>query len=666
MVADALDDGDRARVAHAEALARDAAEEDRAARGAVARHVADDDVLLGDEALLEQLGAGVDDDLAAGEALAAAVVRVALHLEPDPLGEREAKRLSRVPAQQHVDGAVGQAGAAVPLGDLVGEDGADGAVQVVERPLDADWCGGLERGRRRFDEVEVEDGVEAGRLARKVVLPHRVDLRLSGRERGGGREDGAKVEQPRLFVEVRIVDAQHVGAPDHLFDRAEAHARHVAAHLLGEVEEEVDHVLRLARKLCAQLRVLRRDADRAGVEVALAHHDAAERDQRRRREAKLLRAEQRRDRHVAARLELAVGLQHDPRAQPVEHERLVGLGEPELPRQARVLDARPRRRAGAAVAARDDDVVGLGLGHAGGDHADAHLGDELHGDTRGTVGALEVVDELSEVLDRVDVVVGRRRDEADAGRGAARLCDEVRDLVAWQLAALARLRALRHLDLDLVGVGEVVGRHAEAARGDLLDGRAAAVRETARVLAPLARVRLPAELVHRDGERLVCLRRDGAERHCAGAEALDDLLGSLHLVERHRRHVRPEGEQAADRRGARGRHLRPDVLLVRRGPARPRRHLQLGHASRVVVVRLPVLAEVVVAGVGEGDLLRVRRGGPRVRVHRERVALQDGEVSTRDARRRAGEAQLHHLWPQPDRLEDLRAAVRLDRADANL
>jgi len=114
--------------------------------------------------------------------------------------------------------------------------------------------------------------------------------------------------------------------------------------------------------------------------VALAHHDAAERDQRRRREAKLLRAEQRRDRHVAARLELAVGLQHDPRAQPVEHERLVGLGEPELPRQARVLDARPRRRAGAAVAARDDDVVGLGLGHAGGDHADAHLGERRAAD----------------------------------------------------------------------------------------------------------------------------------------------------------------------------------------------------------------------------------------------------------------------------------------------
>ena len=44
-----------------------------------------------------------------------------------------------------------------------------------------------------------------------------------------------------------------------------------------------------------------------------------------------------------------------------------------------------------------------------------------------------------------------------------------------QLAAFAGLRALRHLDLDLVGGGEVLGGDAEAAGGDLLDLRAQAV-----------------------------------------------------------------------------------------------------------------------------------------------------------------------------------------------
>ena len=93
-------------------------------------------------------------------------------------------------------------------------------------------------------------------------------------------------------------------------------------------------------------------------------------------------------------------------------------------------------------------------------------------DTEPWVGAAQVVDQLLEVLDRVDVVVRRRRDQPDARGRAADPRDVVVDLVARQLAALARLGALGHLDLDLVGVDQVVDRHPEAARRDLLDRRA--------------------------------------------------------------------------------------------------------------------------------------------------------------------------------------------------
>ena len=89
--------------------------------------------------------------------------------------------------------------------------------------------------------------------------------------------------------------------------------------------------------------------------------------------------------------------------------------------------------------------------------------------------AAQVVDQLLEVLDRVDVVVRRRRDQADARRREADRADVLVDLVAGQLAALAGLGALGHLDLQLVGVDEVVDVHAEAAGGDLLDRRAARV-----------------------------------------------------------------------------------------------------------------------------------------------------------------------------------------------
>ena len=122
--------------------------------------------------------------------------------------------------------------------------------------------------------------------------------------------------------------------------------------------------------------------DRAGVQVADAHHHAAHHDERRRGEAVLLGAEQRADDDVAAGLQLAVHLHDDAVAQLVEHEHLLRLGEPELPRQPRVLEARQRRRAGAAVMARDQHDVGMRLGDARGHRAHAALGHELHVDPR--------------------------------------------------------------------------------------------------------------------------------------------------------------------------------------------------------------------------------------------------------------------------------------------
>ena len=56
-------------------------------------------------------------------------------------------------------------------------------------------------------------------------------------------------------------------------------------------------------------------------------------------------------------------------------------------------------------------------------------------------------------------------------------------------------------------------------------------READGILAALAGVRLAAEAVHRDRQRLVRLARQRAERHRAGDEALDDLARRLDLVE---------------------------------------------------------------------------------------------------------------------------------------
>ena len=262
----------------------------------------------------------------------------------------------------------------------------------------------------------------------------------------------------RLPVLDGVRRVEHLDVTDRFLERAEAEHGQVFAHFLGDELEEVDDELGLAAEARPQLGVLRRHADRARVEVADAHHDAAAHHQRRGGEAELLAAEQRGDHHVAAGLQLPVDLHDDAVAQTVEQQRLLRLGQAEFPRRAGVLERRLRRGGGAAVVTADQHHVGLGLGHAGGDGADADLGHELHVHARRRVRVLQVVDELLEVLDRIDVVVRRRRDQADARRGLPRLGDPRVHLGARQLTAFARLGALGHLDLQVVGVGEVLRR----------------------------------------------------------------------------------------------------------------------------------------------------------------------------------------------------------------
>ena len=96
------------------------------------------------------------------------------------------------------------------------------------------------------------------------------------------------------------------------------------------------------------------------------------------REAELVGAEQRADHHVAAGADAAVDLHRDAAAQPVGDQRLMRLGETDLPRRAGVLERGEGARAGAAFEARDGDVVGHRLRDAGGNRADADFGDELH------------------------------------------------------------------------------------------------------------------------------------------------------------------------------------------------------------------------------------------------------------------------------------------------
>src|SRR5262245_237718 len=96
----------------------------------------------------------------------------------------------------------------------------------------------------------------------------------------------------------------------------------------------------------------------------------------------------------------------------------------------------------------------------------------------------------------------------DAGRRVPYFRNPRINLVTRELAAFARLGALRHLDLEVVGVDQVLAGDTESRRCDLLDRAPPRVavgvgRVARRILTAFTGVRLAAEAVHGDGDRLV-------------------------------------------------------------------------------------------------------------------------------------------------------------------
>jgi len=112
-------------------------------------------------------------------------------------------------------------------------------------------------------------------------------------------------------------------------------------------------------------------------------------------------------------------------AQPLAHQRLVGFGEADFPRAAGMLDRGQRR--GAVPPSKPAMVTwsARAFRDTGRDRADADFGDQLDRDLAVRIDVLEVVDQLRQILDRIDVVVraaarsGRHR-ASNAGRARSR------------------------------------------------------------------------------------------------------------------------------------------------------------------------------------------------------------------------------------------------------
>ncbi len=454
---------------------------------------------------------------------------------------------------------------------------------------------------------------------------------------------------------------QQIGAANQVGQLGDAELGHQLAGLFGDELEVVHHHLRQAGEVLAtQLLILSGYAGGTVVQVANTQVFATECHHGAGAKTEALGAEDGRFDDVQTGLETAIHLQPYLVAQTVGDQRLLGLGQTQLPRGAGIFDRGEGARASAAVITGDGDEVGIGLGHAAGNGANAGFGDQFHRHQTAWVDLLDVENELGQILDGVDVVVRRRRDQGHAGHGITQLGDLGGDLVAGQLATLAGLGTLRHLDLHHIGVHQVVGGDAKAAGSHLLDAGVLLGTEALGIFAPFTGVALTAEAVHGNSQCLVGLRAEGTDGHGGGVEAGEQLVGWLNLIQCDRIVDLLQRQQVTQGRD-RAFVDQTGVLLVIGIVAGAHRGLQGLHHIRVVGVVLATVNKLEQAAVGEG-----LAGQPGLTGELELILLDVCKVGALNTARYAPETGLDHGFGQTHSLKQLGTAVAGDRADAHL
>ena len=190
----------------------------------------------------------------------------------------------------------------------------------------------------------------------------------------------------------------------------------------------------------------------------------------------------------------------------------------------------------------------MGLRDTGRHRPDTDLRYQLHRDTGIRIGIFKVKNQLGQILDRIDVVVGRRRDQLHTRCGIAKARDVLVHLMTGQLTTFSRFRPLRHLDLQFPRIHKIMRRDSESGRRHLLNVTilGIAVRQRAEplwVFPPFARIALAAKPIHRDCKSFMRFFADRAERHGTGVEALHNFLRRFHFFNRNGLRIELEVQQ---------------------------------------------------------------------------------------------------------------------------
>ena len=477
----------------------------------------------------------------------------------------------------------------------------------------------------------------------------------------GKSNDGAQVDG-HVFLHLQKVSASY-----QLINRVRTQLRHDAAQLLCNEQHKAFNIFGLADKFFAQLGVLSCDAKGTGAQMTYAHHAAAHGDQRSGCKAEFLCAQQQRNRNVMAAHQLAIRFKGDALTQTIPAKNLMCFRKTDFPGKSRMVNAAHGCCAGTTFAAGNQYTFCARLCNAAGNGSHASGRDQLDRHAGVFIGALKIVDQLRQILNGINIVMRRRRDQGDALRGTTGSGNFFGHLASGQMAALAGLRALRHLNLNLLRRQQIITGHAEAARSHLLDGGVEFAAEAFRQLSTLAAVGFAAQTVHGLRHALMGLLRNGAIGHRTSLKPFDDVLYRFHFLQRDGlAAVVAEVQQRSD--GARSVVFNHgSVFIEQTAVVIPYRLLKRVDDFRRVQVffRILTFAQSVFADAVQ-RIAAHKRAYKRPVVMPTAVRFDAAETGSTQIVWRVGEIGVHQRSIKANGLKQLRALISLQRGYAHL
>ena len=132
-----------------------------------------------------------------------------------------------------------------------------------------------------------------------------------------------------------------------------------------------------------------------------------------------------------------------------------------------------------------------------------------------------------------------RRNQRDSRYRVTSACNDFIDLETRQLTTLARLGTLSNLDLNFVGINEILGSYTKTTRSHLLDCASCACAILARcktsgILAAFTGITASTNFVHSNGNRFMRFLTDRTKRHCSCNKSFCNSFYRFYFIDTNR------------------------------------------------------------------------------------------------------------------------------------